>query len=266
MTDSRAHLLARKHDLFAALRALEQDHEDGAMDQRAYAAARQRFEWEAATILQQLDALGAESVRAPSPVAPASAGPRRTWLAAGAMSALIAAALVIFLVSAAHGRATGQSITGAQPAPVATPAAQPAPGLLAAERAIRARPRSVDALLTLGAVYTRSGNAAAADRAYVRAMQVDPNRPEPPTLHALILASAGHFTPALKVLRSVERAHPRYARAWLTDGLIASRRRPGFPRAIAAWKRFLALDPHGQVSGDIRASLASLERAQGAGR
>ncbi len=282
VTDSRAQLLARKQDLFEALRVLDDDRVEGTVDPAAYQEARQRYELEAASILERLDKLQGMELPAQSPGSgrqsrwPAaswtSGDSRRTSTIAIGALLLTLAALALFLVAATHGRLSGQSITGFQPQAggrlpagvTATPG--PPSQLVAAQQSVRRHPGNVDALLTLGQAELNAGEITAADKTYRQAMRLAPSRPEAPTLDALILASWKRYDAGLALLHRVELTHPDYARAWLTDGLIASRRRPGYPRAIAAWKHFLALSPSGAPAQDVRASLAALERVVRSGR
>jgi cytochrome c-type biogenesis protein CcmH/NrfG len=123
---------------------------------------------------------------------------------------------------------------------------------------VLAHPRSADAMLQLGSDYLAAGDAVAADRSFQAAMRAAPDRPEPKTLHAMVVAAAGHAAAAHALLREVERTHPRYARAWLLDGLLEAHNRRTYPRAIADWQRFLSLQPHGPLARDVRGWIRSL--------
>lgn len=269
MAVTRSQLLTRKRELFTAIRVLEEDHAAGAVDVQAYQSARHRFEMEAAEILQQLDSLPNGELGEPTQQAGSASVPRsrRTstpvLLALSGMSVLIVA---VVLAVSLHGRAGGQSITGQQPGAVIVPLPTSSTRVLAAERVVQRRPRDVDALLHLAQAYSDSNDVGAADRVYLQAIKIDPNRPEAPTLHALVLAARKQYASALALLRRVEYLHPEYARAWLTDGLVASRRRPGYPRAIAAWNQFLLLMPHSSLAPAVRGYVLALRRAESAGR
>jgi tetratricopeptide (TPR) repeat protein len=263
MSDSRSQLLTRKRDIFAAVRLLEQDHHDGAMDDAAYRAARRRYELEAAEILQRLDALPPEpqlegpALRAVS----RTAGSNRSRMIVGATGAVVVAAIALFLLTALHPRSGSQTITGNGGQALPATAAPTSPQLRAAERAVVLHPRSVDALINLGNAYLNAGQPALADRSYRRAIQLAPGEPQAQTLDAVAIASEGRFAQALAILRKIERDHPTYSRAWLTDGLLSSRSPSSYPRAIAAFERFLALDPHSSVSSQVRQSIQAMKRA-----
>jgi cytochrome c-type biogenesis protein CcmH/NrfG len=244
MNETRETLEARKRELFDAIRLLEQDREDGLMDEVAYASSRRRYELEAAEVLERLDHLPHERKER-------TTGRSTLWIALSALG-LVMVALAIFLVSSLQHR------TEARPPPLPTVSSV----LATAQRAAAAHPRDVDAQLVLGNAYLDAGQNAQADAAYQRAIRLAPGRPEGRTLHAMMLGAGGRRGQALVLLRQVERSHPRYARAWLLDGLIASRTSQGQPRALAAWRHFLQLQPHGRLSPSVHRWMSALQRKQ----
>jgi cytochrome c-type biogenesis protein CcmH/NrfG len=257
MADTRANLLTRKADLLAALRLIEQDYKDGVVDEEAYRTARHRYEQEAAAVLERLDTVTSDrdptAAAAHRPPVQATGVPR--WLFVAGAGALVLAAIVVFLVLAIQPR-SGSQATTAQSSATPPP---PSPRLLAAEREARAHPRSADALVNLGNAYLNNVQVAAADRAYMAAMQLDPTAPQPATLHAMILGSSGQSGQALALLRQVERRHPTYARAWVLDGLLSQRSNPA--HAIAAWQQFLALEPKSSLSATVRDLIARTKKS-----
>lgn len=241
-TDSREALDARKRDLFSAIHLLEQDREDGAIDEESYRAARARFEAEAAAVLEQLDTL--------QPPVPRPA--RRVPLLLTALG--IVAALAIFLVAALVPRGAG-AITGTVP----TPAPQ-ASAVQVAQAYASGHPRDASAWLRLGNVYLDVNRPRAADADYRRAMRLAPRDPAPATLHAMMLASLGRRPAALTLLRRIERTHPTYARVWLLDGMMGMRARHGRAQALASFRRFLHLAPHSRVAPMVRVWVRTLSK------
>lgn len=251
----RSRLLMRKEDLYSALRLLEADYQDGTLDKGSYHAGRQRYELEAAEVLRRLDGLSEEGPRTRRPSL------RLSWMSAAAL-AVVGAAMVIFLLTATHTRTMGGSLTGdAGGTPTPIPLSTPSPVLVAAQQAALAHPRDYATLLRLGDAYVQAGDVAAADAAYRDAQTVAPHRPEAPTLHAMLLGAGGKDVQALAQLAAVEQAHPRYARAFLLDGLIASRTTTGTTHAIWAWKRFVALNPKGSITAKVRTWIVSAQKA-----
>jgi cytochrome c-type biogenesis protein CcmH/NrfG len=254
MAESRVELQNRKLDIFAAIHRLEQDYHDGLTEHDAYHALRVRLEVDAARVLERLESL------------PEQAGaaryvhvPHRALLSAAGL-AVAAGAIILALTSALHLRAAGQSVTGGQPAPVSQPAAASA-RVRAAQRMVTRHPSNVDARLALGDAYLASGRPTLADHSYLAAMRLAPNRPEPATLHAMVLGSSGQTSRALTILHRVERAHPAFATAWLIDGLTSVHRQGGYAHAVVAWRRYLVLKPHTNMTGQVTMWIKQATRA-----
>lgn len=260
MSVSRTQLLSRKRDLFAALRTLERDYQDGVIDEDAYRSAVGRYEAEAAGILERLDTMPFdEEPRVVRPAAPPWSF-SKVFAAGTAVLAVIAIAL--FLVAATHHRTGNEAVTGSEGGPaVSTPSA--VSGVVtAAQRAVQRHPNSVSALLNLGNVYFDSGDIAAANRSYGAAMNLAPNAPEPRVLQAMAIGMGGNPARADALLRGIQRTHPTYARAWLLDGLFTTHSRRGYARAIHDWRRFLALDPRGPMTSRVHQWLAAAQRQE----
>lgn len=259
VTQDTSRLLARKHDVFAALHILEQDREDGLIDKEAYMVAKQHHEQEAAEILARLDVLGAEDLSAPSGNQ-ISKGPlaRRRLLGFMAAIACVAGALA-FLVIAVHQRAPGETITGAVGQGPSSASGQPASSLQAAQQAVYRHPRSYEALVNLGTAYLQNGRVMEADLSYQSAMGVDPTRAAAPTFHAMLLGAVKRYSQALTLLSKVERDHPAYARAWLMDGILSSRTSGRKARAVTAWLRFLLLEPKSDLAARVRNWIVKLD-------
>jgi len=260
MTDTRTQLLTRKRDLFAALRLLERDHQEEAVDDLEYQATRARYQSEAAEILEKIDTLPAERPARVTAV-PAPAGRAYRWMIAGA-ALVVALAVGLFLAAALRSSNAHQA---ASPVTPATSEKVP-PQLARAMAAVRAHPRSADAQLELGNQWFQLGRLALADAGYQRAERLAPARPEPPTLHAWMVGLQGQPSRALTLLSQVERTHPAYARAWLIQGLVLAQRKPGLPHAIVAWRHFLRLQPHTPVSAEVRTLIANARLAEGTSR
>ncbi|HEX6506358.1 MAG TPA: hypothetical protein VF221_01885 [Chloroflexota bacterium] len=257
-SESPALLEARKRDLYASLQQLERDRADGLLDDATYAASRQRYEIEAAGVLERIDRLDSEE---PIEARPARRRSRRLFVVAGA-SCVVVLAVGILLISALRARTGNAAITGDVGQATPTALLSPTPRLLAAQRAEAARPNDINAVLQLASAYFDAGNVTGADRMYSRAIRLDPRRPDARTMHALLEGTNGRLSAGLTLIGDVESQDPRYAKAWFVDGFLASRSRAGLPRAIRSWRRFLELDPHSSIASEVRALLAAAEKAQ----
>ncbi|MGI8824271.1 MAG: tetratricopeptide repeat protein [Chloroflexota bacterium] len=257
MNDTRTLLLSRKRDLFAALRSLEQDREDGSVDDTAYRTARRRYESEAAEILEQLDILSQEQTDFVTTSRQVPLRWRSSRVAMTGAGALVVVAMTLILVAALHPG-------GASPAATVSPQRGAGPAdssqVRQADNAVRAHPRSVNALIRLGNAYVQIGRTREADGAYVAALRLQPLSSEATILHAMMLGSAGQYTRATRLLHGTEARDPTFAKAWLLDGLFAGHKPNGRARAIADWRRFLKLQPAGPAAAEVRGFITAAEK------
>lgn len=263
MSVTRNQLLSRKRDLYTAIRLLDGDREDGSIDEASYRSTRARYEREAADIVERLDALPdlpEEPARVERVVTGSTRGPYRYVLAVAL--GLLGLALALFLIAGLRSRGAGESITGSQPGVASTPVPLVSAAVRSAEARVREQPRNAGARIGLGNAYLNAGQAAAADQSYRQAMALDPRQPEAATLHAMVLGSTGRSPQAVALLRRIEATHPRFARAWLMEGIVLAQNRRGYSGAVAAWKRFLELDPHSPVASQVNRMIANTEKAE----
>lgn len=260
MKGNQARLLARKRDVIEALHVLEQDRADGLVDEDTYTVAKERYEQEAGQLLAKLDALGEEN---DSTLARSrkTTGSHLRWRVLAAATAIVClAGALAFLITAVHHRAPGETITGAVGSGGSGTSGQTALTLQQAQQEVYRHPRSYEALVNLGTAYLQNGRVMEADLSYQAAMRTDPRRAAAPTFHAMLLGAVKRYSQALALLSKVERDHPTYARAWLMDGILASRTRTGKQRAVSAWLRFLLLDPESDLAPKVRRWIVQLRR------
>jgi cytochrome c-type biogenesis protein CcmH/NrfG len=243
----RAQLLNRKEELYAALRTLRNDFEDGAIDPDAYEITRDRYEFEAAAVLEELDVV--EDSSPPAPVPPRKAvTPGIALLLSLGIAAL---AVVLFLVAGLRDRAASSVAAAATAVP-------PPPAVIRAQNAYARHPHRLTTVMALGSAYLDGGDAVDAEVVFRQAMTLAPRDPAPETMDALALSASGHPSQAEARLLTVEGAHPRYARAWLVDGLMANHTVAAHAHTIAALRHFLTLEPHAAVSPTVHQILKRL--------
>jgi cytochrome c-type biogenesis protein CcmH/NrfG len=255
--DRRGELAQRREEVYEAIRIMEQDLRDGTLDRMAYLDARRRYEAEAARLLQQEDALSGHTLQVqPKPRR------RRGPIALTAVTVVaLLLAVALFLTGAVRARTGNAAITGDIGAATAT-ASTPPTELIAALNLVQTHPRDISAQLTLAQAYEDAGQVSAAAGTFRQAIALDPHGPEARTQYAMFEGSTGHNDSALRQLSVVESDHPGYARAWLVDGLIASRTRQDLPRAIRSWQRFLKLSPHASIAPQVRALVRAARTAE----
>ena len=248
--ETRHQLEDRKHELYDAIRTLDRDRGEGAVDGEAYRRARVRFELEAAGILERLDRLDD-----PAPGLNTRTSSRRLALIASV--GVVVLAVAVLLGGAVRSRTGTAAITGDVGQATSAPISGPSTQVLAARSLVENHPGDPNAELQLATAYINAKDNRSANEAYQRAIQLAPHRPDARTLYAMFQGSSGNDQQALAQLALVERDHPAYAKAWLVDGLLSSRVVSGLPRAIHSWRRFLVLSPHATIAPQVRALLAS---------
>ncbi len=157
------------------------------------------------------------------------------------------------------GGAPGNSVGGGSP-PQTTAVAPPAPiqRLLTELKGRVARnPHDLSALVGLASLYFDAGKFAQALPYYKRALALDPSNPDLRTDYATALHGASQDLDSLAQLQIVLDANPNFAPALFNEGLVASSigRRT---QAVAAFQKFLKLDPHDAHADDARTALKNL--------
>jgi cytochrome c-type biogenesis protein CcmH/NrfG len=253
-------LRSREREIVESLRILEQDRDDGLVDEHAYVHTRLRYEHERDELVSRLQVLEKVAITERQRRKPERSTRRRWRLQAAGAGVMCLAALLVFLVAALHTRGQGETITGAIAGGAGATAPQAALDLQGAQQAVYRHPRSYAALVNLGTAYLQSGRVMEADLSFQSAMRVAPSRAAAPTFHAMLLGAVKRYSQALLLLRKVERDHPTYSRAWLMDGILSSHVKGGKERAVASWLRFLMLEPRSSLAGKVQSWIRREQR------
>lgn len=272
--DAREQLAEDRRAALRTLRELEFEHAAGHVSDADYADLRARYEAETATILAELDRLGAAPApAAAAPPAPAVAAPRSGWrhpLAIG----VAALALVTFGVGLGVGivRYTEPDPNAGAPMPGSRPlAALDAPGAANAPRG-PVTPEMLQGMLQAAraSLFSRRYNEAIA--AYQAVLKRDPDNVDATTHLGLIaaIAAQGEHGPEMvdRALALFDRAltvDPNYPPALLYRGQVLLEVRQDVPGAIASWEKFVAVAPPGEDRDRVAKMLADA-RARSGGR
>lgn len=233
--------------------ALELDRLDQMPDERSISAEEYRLRRDA------LERKGA-GVSGPKD---ASAGKRsgtRIWphVAALTAAALIIAGTISLAVQPRDSGPLNGSIPSSNPTP-GRQTAGPSPVVKAANYAV-AHPRNPAAWVRLGSVMLTHREYGGARRAFARAIHLDRQNEGARLGAAFLDIGRSRYRDALAQLTIVKRVDPSSARLWMLEGLANARLPGGHGRAIAAWKRFLALKPHSSLAPAVRGWISRLRQ------
>jgi tetratricopeptide (TPR) repeat protein len=271
--DPRERLAEDRRAALRALRELEFEHAGGHVSDDDYADLRARYEAETATILSELDRLGAPAepaAKAPAAAAAAPAPERRSAWRHPAAIAVGGLALVTFGVALGVGIVRYSEPDPNAAAPMA--GSRPMAGLEAPSAANAPRGPVTPAMLQgmLGAARQSlfAGRYSEAMQAYQAVLKRDANNVDAMTHMGLIaaIAAQGEHGPEMvnRALDLFDRAlalDPNYPPALLYRGQVLFEVKKDVPGAIQSWEKFLTVTPPGEDRDRVAKMLADA-RAQ----
>jgi len=273
--DAREQLAEDRRAALRTLRELEFEHAAGHVSDADYADLRARYEAETATILAELDRLGAApAVPTVEPSAARPVAARGSGWRHPVAIAVAAVALVVFGVGLGVGivRYTEPDPNAGAPMPGSRPLAGPeAPSAANAPRG-PVTPEMLQGMLQAArtSLFARRYNEAIA--AYQAVLKRDPDNVDATTHMGLIavIAAQGEHGPemvdrALALFDKALASDPNYLPALLYRGQVLYEVRKDVPGAIKSWEKFVALAPPGEDRDHVAKMLADA-RAQAGGK
>jgi tetratricopeptide (TPR) repeat protein len=273
--DAREQLAEDRRAALRTLRELEFEHAAGHVSDADYADLRARYEAETATILAELDRLGAAPA-APTvePAAALAVAARPSGWRHPVAVAVAAVALVVFGVGLGVGivRYTEPEPNAGAPMPGSRPlAGLEAPGAANAPRG-PVTPEMLQGMLQAAraSLFARRYNEAIA--AYQAVLKRDPDNVDATTHMGLIavIAAQGDHGPemvdrALALFDKALASDPNYLPALLYRGQVLYEVRKDVPGAIKSWEKFVAVAPPGEDRDRVAKMLADA-RGQASGK
>jgi tetratricopeptide (TPR) repeat protein len=256
--ETRDALEAQRVFLLRSLDDLDAEREAGNIDDATYGRLHGDYTARAAAVLRALDGEPAEpTVAGPPPVSTS----RRALVVGGIVAFAIAAAVVLALTIAP--RLPGQTVTGgATPDPKATTAALKA--------AVRDHPNDYSARIEYARALIATDRVGAL-RQYDAAAKLRPKEPEPPTYIGWILGLASSqvqdtathtqlLDRSLQAFALARRLDPRYADAYVFEGLVRARFANDPAGAVPLLQQYLRLAPDGAQVAAVRTALADAQK------
>jgi len=144
-----------------------------------------------------------------------------------------------------------------------TPPSMPGPVMqmvASYKAALQKNPKDLEALVGLANLEFDSGQWAHAIDYYSRALEIDATNADVRVDRAIAYHSSGQDDVAKKELLRVTREKPDHKNAWLNLGVV-SRELGDRAGALAAWQRYLELDPQGEHAAVVRQEIEALKQA-----
>jgi hypothetical protein len=265
-SDQFADLNERAQRLVDQLKELQADRHH--LDDRQFAAEKQRLELEAAAALKLRDERARRAARAPAPKAESSRP--QSWLSAhpqlkgalwGAGVALFFVALGIFLSQEQKPRTEGQAITGQTPGGGGAEQGED-PQLKALMARLAAEPENVELLALAGHEMISREQWGEAGRLTDRALGIDPFNVENRIHKAFLKAVRGDPAGSMRDLEHLANSYPDSEEALLFLGSLAMQ--SGNPRgALEAFERYAADAPPDMQPPRLKQAISSLRKQLG---
>ena len=266
-SDRRLELVEEKNAVYRALKELSFDHDAGHLSDDDYGAIRARYESRAAELISALDALPPSPAPAATPASPAAAPAARNWTRHPAALATGAVVLVIFGVviginaSRFAEQAPPPMAGGGMPAMAAPQGGPVMPPVAGVDPGKPLPPQMIAGMLRAAGQSLAEGRYSEAIAAYQAILKRDPKNVEAMTHLGLIVAIGGHADAAIEAFDKALVIDPKYAPAYLYRGQVLYEVKRDYPGAVAAWERFLALEPDGPEHDRV-ASLVTEARSK----
>ncbi len=165
---------------------------------------------------------------------------------------LVVVVLVGVIVINAKKNVSSNSATPSQAAPAVNVQQQ----ISMLEEILAKDPNNRDAWVNLGHKYFDSDQPMKAITTYDKALELKRNDPNVLTDQGVMFRRLGWFDKALSNFEEASRIAPNHQQSFYNQGIVYRYDLQDFPKAKAAWERFLAINPAGPGADQVRAELS----------
>ena len=255
--EGREALEAQRVFLLRSLDDLDVEREAGNIDDATYDRLHGDYTARAAAVLRALDGEPIEPTVGPPPVSTA----RRALVVGGIVAFAIAAAVVLAVTIAP--RLPGQTVTGGA-------SADPKAATAALKNAVHDHPNDYSARIEYARALIATDRVGALKQ-YDAAAKLRPKEPEPPTYIGWILGLASSqvadtathtqlLDRSLQAFALARKLDPRYADAYVFEGLVRARFANDPAGAVPLLQQYLRLAPDGPQVAAVRSALADAKQ------
>lgn len=170
---------------------------------------------------------------------------------------LIVGGLIAVIIVNMQSRSSSNAVTAG--APPAAPAVNYQQQLTMLEGIVAKEPANRNAWVQLGHNYFDSDQPMKAIEAYDKALALDGNDANLLTDQGVMYRRLGWFDKAIKNFEAANKLNPNHQQSLYNLGIVYRYDLQDFPKAIEVWEKFIAINPSGSGSAQVRSELEVLK-------
>jgi tetratricopeptide (TPR) repeat protein len=129
------------------------------------------------------------------------------------------------------------------------------------QRIVAKDPKNAGAWIALGNDYFDTRQFQKSIDAYGAALKLQPNNPDVLTDQGVMYEQLGDYDRALANFEQASRTNPTHVQSVFNIGVVWSKHKNDPAKALAAWRKVIAIAPTSPQAAEARASVAELEKA-----
>jgi len=170
---------------------------------------------------------------------------------------LIVGGLIAVIITNMQSRSSNNAVTAG--APPSAPAVNHQQQVTMLEGIVAKEPQNRNAWVQLGHNYFDSDQPMKAIEAYEKALVLERNDPNLLTDQGVMYRRLGWFDKAIKNFEEAVKLNPNHQQSLYNLGIVYRYDLQDFPKAIETWERFIAINPGGPGSAQVKAELDFLK-------
>lgn len=170
---------------------------------------------------------------------------------------LIVGGLIAVIITNMQNRSQQSAVTAS--APAAAPAVNHQQQITMLEGIVAKEPANRNAWVQLGHSYFDSDQPMKAIEAYAKALELGGGDANLLTDQGVMYRRLGWFDKAIKNFEEANKLNPNHQQSLYNLGIVYRYDLQDFPKAIEVWEKFVAINPDGPGSAQVRAELEFLK-------
>jgi len=171
---------------------------------------------------------------------------------------LVVGGLIALIITNMQNRSEQNTATAT--APAAAPAVNHQQQITMLQGIVAKEPANRNAWVQLGHSYFDSDQPMKAIEAYAKALELQGDDANILTDQGVMYRRLGWFDKAIKNFEAANKLNPNHQQSLYNLGIVYRYDLQDFPKAIEAWEKFVAINPDGPGSAQVRAELDFLKK------